>query len=153
MTNVAAPSSVHAPMNQFVHLQAFPDSSFTDVVRPNADTLYSSAFIDLSAEPLILDVPDRGGRYYLLPVLDMWTDVFAAPGARTSGTGKQTIALTTERYSGKLPAGAAVLKMPTDQGWILGRTRTDGKADYGAVHQFQNGLSLVPLSKYGKPYT
>ena len=81
------------PMNQFVSLPAFPDASFTDVVRPNADTLYSSLFFDVSTEPLLIHVPDSGGRYYLLPMLDMWTEIFASPGPRTTGTGAQEFAI------------------------------------------------------------
>src|ERR1700728_1057699 len=94
-TNVADASHFgKAPMNQFGSLPAFPDAAFTDVVRPNADTLYSFMWFDVSQEPLLISVPDSDGRYYLLPMLDMWTDVFASPGKRTSGTGPQTYAIT-----------------------------------------------------------
>ena len=68
------------PMNQFGNLPAFPDATFTDVVRPNADTLYSFMWFDVSKEPLLISVPDSEGRYYLLPMLDMWTDVFEVHG-------------------------------------------------------------------------
>src|ERR1700691_6194907 len=92
-TNTERPQGILAPANQFAHLARFPDASFTEVVRPNADTLYSSLWLDVTSEPLIIHVPDSGGRYYLLPMLDMWPDVFASPGARTSGTGDQTYAI------------------------------------------------------------
>jgi hypothetical protein len=83
-TNVEAPKGSFAPMNQFAHLRAFPDASFREVVRPNADTLYSIAWFDLSKEPMILSVPETE-RYYMMPMLDMWTEVFAVPGSRTTG--------------------------------------------------------------------
>ncbi len=76
-TNVDKPAGTRAPMNQIANVRAFPDPSFTDVVRPNADTLYSVMFFDVSKDPMVFSVPDSGGRYYLLPMLDMWSDVFA----------------------------------------------------------------------------
>lgn len=76
----------HGPMNAFSHLRTYPDPNLKMVVRPNFDTLYSLAWLDLSKEPMILSVPDTAGRHYLLPILDMWTDIFAAPGKRTTGT-------------------------------------------------------------------
>ncbi len=140
----------HAPMNQFYHAPEFPDAAFTDVVRANADTLYSFLWFDVSKEPLVIDVPDSGGRYYLLPMLDMWTDIFASPGKRTSGTGPQTYTLTGPGWRGTLPKGTTEIKAPTATGWMIGRTQTDGKKDYAAVHQFQAGLKAVPLSAWGK---
>lgn len=153
-TNVAGPTgTTSAPVNQFGHAREFPDPSFTVVVRPNADTLYSSLVFDVSEEPLVITVPDSGGRYYLLPIMDKWTDVFAAPGARTTGTGAQTFAIVGPGWQGTLPDGVERYDSPTADGWIGGRVQTDGKADYAAVHKFQDGLKAVPLSAYGKPYT
>ncbi|MFG1466619.1 DUF1254 domain-containing protein [Xanthobacter sp. DSM 24535] len=153
-TNVAEPpGNTAAPVNQFGNAQAFPDPSFTVVVRPNADTLYSSLVYDVSKEPLIVTVPDSGGRYYLLPMLDKWSDVFAVPGSRTTGNGAQTFAIVGPGWRGELPAGVTRYDSPTAGGWIGGRVQTNGKADYAAVHAFQNGLKAVPLSAYGKPYT
>ena len=106
-TNVTEPQGPRAPMNQFAHMRAFPDATFTDVVRPNADTLYSSLFFDVGDEPLVVDAPDAADRYYLLPMLDWWTDVFASPGKRTTGTAMQRFAIVGPRRHGTLPAGDA----------------------------------------------
>ena len=152
-TNVADASHFgKVPMNQFSNVPAFPDATFTDVVRPNADTLYSVLWFDVSKEPLLISAPDSGGRYYLLPLLDMWTDVFASPGKRTTGTNAQLLALAGPGWQGHLPAEATLIHSPTAMGWIIGRTQTNGKADYDAVHKFQAGLIATPLSQWGKSY-
>lgn len=149
-TNVAAPGGFDAPVNQFVHVRAFPDASFKDVVRANVDTLYSSAWLDLSKEPMVLSVPDTRGRYYLMPMIDAWTNIFASPGKRTTGTKAGHFAITGPGWSGRLPAGVQELKSPTNMVWIIGRTQTNGPKDYAAVHAIQNGYRLVPLSSFGK---
>ena len=141
-----------APMNQFANLPAFPDATYTDIARPNADTLYSLMWFDVSKEPLLINVPDSAGRYYLLPMLDMWTDVFQSTGSRTTGTGAQLLAIAEPRWQGQLPAGAMLVRSPTACGWVIGRTQTNGKADYDAVHKFQAGLFTTPLSEWGKSY-
>ena len=151
MTNVP-PGKVpgFGPMGAFYHMRAFPDANFKAVVRPNFDTLYSSAWVDVR-EPVILSVPDTHGRYYLLPMLDMWTDVFAAPGSRTSGNQAGKFALVYEGWQGQLPDGIAKIEAPTPYIWIIGRTQTNGPADYEAVHQVQDGYLLTPLSRYPNP--
>ncbi len=141
-----------APMNQFANIPAFPDAKFTDVVRPNVDTLYSLMWFDVSKEPLLIHLPDSGGRYYLLPLLDMWTEVFASPGARTTGTGAQEFAIVGPNWRGQVPAEVEIIRSPTAIGWIVGRTQTNGTADYDAVRRFQAGLMATPLSQWGKPY-
>jgi hypothetical protein len=141
-----------APMNQFANVPAFPDATYTDIVRPNQDTLYSLMWFDVSKEPLLISVPDSGGRYYLLPMLDMWTDVFQSTGKRTTRTSAQLLAIAEPRWQGRLPAGAMLVHSPTAIGWIIGRTQTNGKADYDVVHKFQNGLIVTPLSRWGKSY-
>ena len=73
MTNVVNAETGRAPLNQFAHMRTFPDPTFTDVVRPNADTLYSLLFFDVASDPLVINVPDAAERYYLLPMIDWWT--------------------------------------------------------------------------------
>ena len=154
MTNVAKPVGTHAPMGTLVRMRTYPDASFTDVTAPNADTLYTTGWIDVSKEPYILSLPDAHGRYYLFPLLDGWTDVFQVPGKRTTGTGAQTYAITGPGWKGKLPAGVKQYKSPTAIVWLLGRIYCTGTPqDYAAVHKMQDEISLVPLSAYGKPYT
>jgi hypothetical protein len=138
-----APGS--GPPNAFHHMQAFPTAEFRAVVRPNFDTLYSSAWLDLTGGPLLLGVPDTDDRYFMLPMLDMWTDVFANPGKRTTGTAAQTYVLTGPGFEGKLPAGLPVITAPTPYVWIIGRTQTNGPDDYPAVHRVQNGYSITAL--------
>lgn len=151
--NVAEPIGTSAPLNQFGHMRQFPDASFTIVVRPNADTLYSSLGYDVSKEPLVISVPASGDRYYLLPFLDMWSDIFTVPGTRTSGNDAQTFAIVGPNWQGRLPAGVKEYRSPTGLGLLIGRTQTNGKSDYESVRKFQDGMKAVPLSAYGKSYT
>ncbi len=154
VTNVAEPKGAHAPMGQFANLREYPNAAFKDVTAPNADTLYSSAFLDLSKEPYVLSLPDEANRYYLMPMLSGWTDVFHVPGKRTTGTKPQTYVITGPGWKGKVPDGVKELKSPTAMVWILGRTYCTGTPeDYKAVHALQDQYKLVPLSAYGKPYT
>lgn len=138
------------PMNTFSHMPEFPPADLKVVVRPNFDTLYSSGWLDLTKEPLIVSAPDTNGRYYLLPMLDMWSDVFAVPGKRTSGTGPGNWAVVAPGWKGTLPTGVEMIQSPTPYVWIIGRTQTNGPSDYDFVHRIQAGYRLTPLSQWGK---
>ncbi|MDX3971771.1 MAG: DUF1254 domain-containing protein [Bradyrhizobium sp.] len=154
ITNVASPAGNRAPMGQFIKLRQYPDASFRDVTAPNADTLYTTAFIDVEKEPWVLSIPDMKDRYFLFPMLDGWTDVFQAPGKRTTGAGAQTYAITGPGWKGSLPSGVKEYKSPTSLVWILGRIYCTGTPeDYATVHAAQDQCKLVPLSSYGRPYT
>ncbi|HUN87194.1 MAG TPA: DUF1254 domain-containing protein [Terriglobales bacterium] len=154
LTNVAVPGEANAPMGQMVKLRTYPAVDNHAVTAPNADTLYTMTWLDVSKEPWILSVPDMGNRYYLLPFLDGWTDVFEVPGTRTTGGKAAKYAITGPGWSGTLPDGVKELKSPTGIVWLLGRIYCTGTPeDYKAVHALQDKFELVPLSSYGKPYT
>lgn len=153
ITNVARPEGTKAPMGHIIKLRQYPDASFRDVTAPNADTLYTTAFVDVGKEPWVLSIPDMKGRYALFPMLDGWTNVFQVPGKRTTGTNAQTYAITGPGWKGTLPPGVREYKSPTSIVWILGRIYCTGTPeDYKAVHELQGQCKLVPLSSYGKPY-
>jgi hypothetical protein len=161
LTNVEpGKGTLGGPMNTFANAPAFPAADFKAVVRPNFDTLYSTAYLDLTKEPMVVSVPDTNGRYYLLPMLDMWSDVFASPGWRTTGTRAGDFLVTPPGWRPDLrdkvieefkpPKDTQRIDAPTPYVWIIGRTKTDGPPDYDAVHKIQAGFKITPLSEWGK---
>ena len=151
MTNAEAGKRVgFGPMNSFSHMRTLPPVEFKAVPWPSFDTLYSLAWLDLTEGPLIVSVPDTGGRYYLLPVQDMWTDVLAVPGKRTTGTRAGHFAVVPPGWQGELPSGVRRIDATTPHIWIIGRTQVNGPEDYAAVHQVQDGFTITALSRRGQ---
>ena len=138
-----------ARLNQFRHEREFPTPQYGTIVRPNVDTLYSMAWLDLADEPVLLHVPDTRQRYYLMELLDAWTNVFASLGTRTTGSAERIFAITGPQWNGKLPEGVLRVEAPTDTVWIIGRTQTDGPQDYPLVHAIQDQYVLMPLNCQG----
>ncbi len=154
MTNTAEPAAMHAPMGQLANAREYPNASFKNVTAPNADTLYSTGWVNVGKEPWILSLPEEDSRYYLFPLLSAWTNVIADPGKRTTGTGPQTYAITGPNWKGTLPEGVQQILSPTYLVWLLGRTYCTGsREDYRTVWAIQDEYRLVPLSAYGKEHT
>lgn len=155
MTNSATPipGKGWAPINQFVNLPAFPTPAFKNFMRPNANALYTTAWLDLTKEPLVLSVPNTHGRYYLMTVLDAWTNVIASVGKRTTGSEAENFILAGPSWTGKLPGGLTLIKLPTNNAWLIGLIQTNTLVDYPYVHPVQNAFHLTPLSTWPKNYT
>lgn len=142
-----------APINQFAHARAFPDARAVGRTRPNVDGLTSSLWFDVSREPLVVSVPDARGHYYMMSLLDLWTDVFATLGTRTTGSGGQRYAIVGPRWDGSIPDGIEPLRAPTSLGWIIGQVHPKDATELRGAHAFQTRLRAVPLSAFGRPYT
>ena len=136
------------PENQLRMVRQFPNAQFKEVVRPNVDTLYTTAFISMKEGPWAFEMPANNKRYELMPFMDAWTNVFASPGTRTSGNQGGTYLLAGPEWNGQVPKGMTLLKSPTDMVWLIGRTQTNGTADFATVHELQNRLRL---SKWPQP--
>jgi len=137
--------------NVLRHVRQFPDADFRLVVRPNFDTLYSSAWINLADGPLVISMPDTGDRYYVLPFMDAWSNVFARTGTSTSGNSEQEVALVGPDYVGELPVGLTrIIESPTNMVWLIGRIETNGVDDVAAVRLIQDKMALTPLSDWLK---
>ena len=152
LTNFAEPiaGDAYGPPNQFHHVRAFANPEAKVVIRTNVDTLYSAATLDLKAEPMVLSVP-AADRYFMLPMLSLWTDVFAVPGTRTTGRNvTREFLVVGPQWRGNAPTDLEVIRSPTRYVWMIGRTQTNGTADYANVHKVQDGMKLRPLSARGR---
>jgi hypothetical protein len=153
MSNVTKAEGLHAPTGEFINVKRYPPANFRAVSAPNADTLYSLVWLDLS-EPQVFSHPDMGNRFYLFEMTDLWMTDFASPGQRTSGGKAASYLLTGPGWSGSVPNGVQQIKCATRYMVILGRTYADGtEKDYEAVNALQAQYRIVPLNSYGKPFS
>ncbi|AFM65140.1 MULTISPECIES: DUF1254 domain-containing protein [Pseudomonas] len=137
-------------VNQLNHRTRFPDHRSNSVVAPNVDTLYSLAHLDLRAEPVVLSIPASAGHYYMMPILDAWTNVVASPGTRTLGDAAERYLIVGPGWQGTLPDGMQLIRVPTQMGWIIGRFKSSGPHDYAEVNAQQRRFDLQPLSHWQK---
>jgi len=147
---IAGPDDGQTPINHFSHVRMFPDHLFRLVVRPNCDTLYSSAWIDLSKEPMVLSIPDMGDRYYVMPFMDAWTNVYAYVGKRSTGSGPGHYLVAGPDWAGTNAEGLQAIQSPTNMTWLIGRIQANGKHDFPNVHRLQDQITLTPLSRWKK---
>lgn len=146
------PDSPQRWCNLFTHARKLLGAGESRVVTPNHDTLYTNAWLDLRDGPLVIDVPDTGGRYYVLGLLDFYTHPFASIGQRSTGTAARAFVITQPGWQGRLPAAlqaqGAQIVAPTPWVWIIGRILVDGTQDLPAVHALQDGFRLRTLADW-----
>jgi hypothetical protein len=136
--------------NVFTSTRQLLGAGGSRVVTPNNDTLYLNAWLDLSEGPLVIDVPDTDGRYYVLGLLDFYTNPFAHLGTRLTGNGARAIAVLGP--GADVPDGfdvpGAVVRAPTRWVWIIGRILVDGEHELPVVHALQDRFALRRLDDW-----
>lgn len=135
-------------LNTIVHRSQLLDHTSRMVTAPNNDTIYSSAFLELSGGPIEINAPSSTSRYFSIAFMQAFTDVFAYIGTRaTQGQGGRYWIVGPE-WTGEAPSGVRLIRAPTNDVWMLMRTLVDGPADLAAAQAFQTGLSLnVPAGR------
>ena len=153
-TAVPTAGEITAPVNQFAVMTKYPDASFRAVVRTGLDTLFATAWVDLEKEPLVLSVPDTNGRYYVIALFDMWSNVFTSIGKRNTGTGAANFLIAGPGWQGTPTADIKqTFRSPTRFVWVNGQMQANGPQEYAAVNALQKQYKLTPLSAWGHPYT
>ena len=148
----ATAGEITAPANQFSVMTNYPDASFRAVARTGLDTLFAVAWADLDKEPLVLSVPDTDGRYYVIALFDMWSNVFASIGKRTTGTEAANFLIAGPGWQGTPPADVKrTFRSPTRFVWVNGQMQADGPKDYAVVNALQKQYKLTPLSAWASP--
>ena len=138
-----------AGANTFLDQTTLSGPSSRLVVTPNTDTLYSSAWLDLRAGPVMLRIPALADRYYDFQLLDMYTNTITNVGSRTIGEGPASVAITGSTWKGRLPAGTRRISSPTPDVWIIGRTLPKSDADVPKVAALQHEYALTPVASNG----
>lgn len=146
-TNAASPSINRGELNQFSHTRNVAEPGTRGAITPDVDTLSSNAWVDLGREPVVLSVPNVGNRFYMIQVVDAWSNVIASPGTRSTGTGAGEFAIVGPNWAGQLPANVRRIRSPTNLVQIQGRTFTSGGRDLEVANAIQNRYRLQPLSQ------
>jgi hypothetical protein len=143
-----------APMNQLNNLSGFPTASDNSVVAPNADTYYCIAWGDFKEGPLVFQMPNPNGRYYVMPFLDAFTNVYESVSPRTNFANGGTFFITRDSTSPATPDGMTRVVCPTSFFWLLGRIQCNGTTDGQMnVIPLQKNTKLMPYKYWGKTYT
>jgi hypothetical protein len=142
-TTPGAPAYGRAPFNQFGHSAERWTDRDRDIVTPANDLLYSNAWVDLRQGPVVVTVPPQTGRYFVLELLDTYTNNFHNIGTRNvPQAGGRFALLGPGDASQAAPEGTTAIRCPTALVWVLGRVLVDGDADVEAARRFQAGFRI-----------
>jgi hypothetical protein len=136
------------PENSLVGFAALVDSSFRTIVLPNVDTTYTVGRLNLARGPVVIDVPDTAGRYYVIQLLDAYSNTFSYIGRRTTGTKRGSFAIVPRGYEGALPQGVRRVESPTNLVWVIGRTLIREPADLPAVTKLMSAYTVTGLAAW-----
>ena len=142
------PGPGRGPANSVSCARDLVNASYTDVVTPNADTLYCQTQFDLKKEPVVLVVPPISDRYSTFQFVDAYTNDYAYLGQRaTKGTGG-TYLVAGPDWNGQVPEGMTMIWTPTNLAWLINRIVVKGPTDLSNVHAIQDKIVIKPLSAF-----
>ena len=133
---------VRQKLNRFLHVPVLATYRSRVVTTPNADTLYSTAWLDLTVEPVFLTVPDMGGRYYSFAFMSLFTDNFACVSRRLDGNRPKPRMIVGPSWKGVADHDVELVRAPTNGVWLLGRILIDGPPDQETVWTLQSRTLL-----------
>ncbi|MDT4816345.1 hypothetical protein FQZ97_493910 [compost metagenome] len=141
-----ATARTHTQLNKFAHSREITTPEDRWANAPIVDALYSTAWMDLASGPVTLHVPDTGKRYYVLTLIDFYSNTFSYTGTRATGNAAQRLWLVGPDWKGEVPADVRLVRAPTNDVYVNLRVLVDGKADLPAAHAVQDGFRIEPVS-------
>jgi len=151
MINAERNGSKAIGLNKWAHVLDFPTHEFTEVVAPNADTLYSSLWLDLSGDGVVVHIPAIEDRFELVTGLNAWGNVFISMGSRTTGSEPMDLLIVGPDWTGFTPEGLTLVRSETNQAWLLNRLRAIPGPDKEIANAIQKQFTVKPLSQYQNP--
>lgn len=137
------------PRNTLGHRTVLSDHTHRAVTAPNLDTLYSSAFLELSGGPMEVVTPEATDRYHSITFMNAFTDNFAVLGTRTTKGHSVRAWIVGPEWNGEAPEGVQLVRSDTNDVWMLGRTLVAGPEDLEAAKRVQAQISLAPVAGRG----
>lgn len=138
-------------LNELVHRAQLLDHTSRQVTGPNNDTIYSSAFLELSKGPVELHAPTSHDRYFSIAFMNALTDNFAYIGTRETGGEGGTFWIVGPNWQGDAPEGVGVIRSDSNLVWMLARILVDGPADLENAIAFQQQILIEPLEGAASP--
>jgi hypothetical protein len=153
MTSVNVSNGAYGPLNQFNNVRGANNAASKAVVAPGSTSLSSIAWLDLRDEPQVLHVPEVADHYFVLALIDPYTENVKNLGTASNTKPGDYVIAGPGQHEVKIPAGTQRLDVDYSRIWIIGSTQLKGPDDVANVNKIQDGYTLTPLSKYGTNYT
>ncbi len=153
MTSVEVSQGAFGPVNQFNNVRSPNNAGSTAVVAPGATSLSSIAWLDLAAEPQVLHVPEVTDHFFVLALIDPYTENVVNLGTASGTAAGDYVIETPDQKGALIPSGSHRIQVDYSRIWVIGSTQLRGPSDIAAVNRIQDGYTLTPLSEYGARMT